>query len=246
MGSFTDFFIKPAENTENEQATKDGSSINTNIAANASAPVVSQPTVSNFTNSTSIANAPLAPESHTSSTINTTADTDDNIIKMLWETILAANTPAPDYCEIKQNAAALANLGLPLEKQYEGAFNVLKAQYPNFTKADIINSIDTYIKLIENESVEGKKQCEEKQKKEVGDKETRVQQLTETANDILKQIEDLQKQHNNILSSITNLQTEIKESTKEIQIQAQKFENSVNVVLNSLKTDKNTINTLNI
>lgn len=244
--AFKDLFIKPDENSastvqssSNQKIVQQPVQVQQTVNMQPQTVAGVQPSVDTFTQNTQ-------PVTNNNSAITVTDAPNDDIVKTLWNHLISSNLPGPDFLELKQNASALANLGLSVEKQYEGAFNVLKAQYPNFSKQVILDSIDTYIGLINNELAEGKKQCEDKRQKTIGDKQTRVEQLNETANNILQQIEDLKKQHSDVLASITNLQNEIASATQELNIQEQQFNNSINVVLNSLNSDKSKIASLSI
>ena len=161
-----------------------------------------------------------------------TSDHSEDVVKTLWNTLIERNLPGPDFLELKQNASALANLGLSIEKQYEGAFNVLKTQYPDFDKQTIINSIDKYISFVNEEQENGKQQCAKKRADAIGTKQTRVAQLTENSQDILTKIDALK--------------AEIENSTAELNRQEQLFNNSIAVVLGSLNADKQKISSLNI
>lgn len=175
-----------------------------------------------------------------------TSDHSEDVVKTLWNTLIERNLPGPDFLELKQNASALANLGLSIEKQYEGAFNVLKTQYPDFDKQTIINSIDKYISFVNEEQENGKQQCAKKRADAIGTKQTRVAQLTENSQDILKKIDALKAEYENVLKSIDTLNTEIENSTVELNRQEQLFNNSIAVVLGSLNADKQKISSLNI
>ena len=175
-----------------------------------------------------------------------TSDHSEDVVKTLWNTLIERNLPGPDFLELKQNASALANLGLSIEKQYEGAFNVLKTQYPDFDKQTIINSIDKYISFVIEEQENGKQQCAKKREDAIGTKQTRVAQLTENSQDILKKIDALKTEYDNVLKSIDTLNTEIENSTAELNRQEQLFNNSIEVVLGSLNADKQKISSLNI
>lgn len=219
---FIDYFVKPEETTTPQT-----------VAATPVQVAPAMPTVN------------LAAVNIPQSTVSTTECSDD-MVKTLWQVLIDKNLPGPDFLELKQHANALSSLGISIEQQYEGAFNVLKTQTPTFTKQIVLDSIDTYINIVNEEKKYGDEQCKAKRAAAIGEKQTRVAQLQETGNDILKQIEELKKQHDECNKSIAQLQNEIVTSTAELDKQEQLFNNSINAVINSLNTDKQKISTLNI
>ena len=234
---FMDIFVKPEENKEvspQQQSVKQQTLVQSQpetVRSNFSTPVVDN--VSHMSVSTPV------------STMSTN-DVNENIVKDLWNVILNKNLPGPDYLEVVNSAAKLESMGLPEDKRYEAAFKMLTASYPNFTKDDLLSSIDTYIGFIQEELVEGKKQCQEKRAANIGDRQLRIQQLNEHANSILLEIEKLQQEHKKSLESVKKLEAEVAEATQAIDREEIVFNNSVNVVLERLNSDKKTMSELNI
>ena len=83
---------------------------------------------------------------------------DDAIVSKLWDKIIAANRPGPDYLELKNNVEALEDLPISSEQKLISAFKVLKKGYPNFQKDDITKAIDFYIKVVDSEKIAGLQQ----------------------------------------------------------------------------------------
>ena len=234
---FMDIFVKPEENKEvspQQQRVKQQTPVQSQpetVRSNFSALVVDN--VSHMSVSTPV------------STMSTN-DVNENIVKDLWNVILNKNLSGPDYLEVVNSAAKLESMGLPEDKRYEAAFKMLTASYPNFTKDDLLSSIDTYIGFIQEELVEGKKQCQEKRAANIGDRQMRIQQLNEHANSILLEIEKLQQEHKKSLESVKKLEAEVAEATQAIDREEIVFNNSVNVVLERMNSDKKTMSSLNI
>ena len=181
-----DIFVKPEENKEvspQQQSVKQ------------QPPVQSQPEIMRSNFSTPVVDNVSHMSVSTPVSTMSTNDINENIVKDLWNVILNKNLPGPDYLEVVNSAAKLESMGLPEDKRYEAAFKMLTASYPNFTKDDLLSSIDTYIGFIQEELVEGKKQCQEKRAANIGDRQMRIQQLNEHANSILLEIEKLQQEH---------------------------------------------------
>ena len=74
----------------------------------------------------------------------------------------------------------------------------------------------------------------------------RIQQLNEHANSILLEIEKLQQEHKKSLESVKKLEAEVAEATQAIDREEIVFNNSVNVVLERMNSDKKTMSSLNI
>lgn len=232
-----DIFVKPEENKEvspQQQSVKQ------------QPPVQSQPEIMRSNFSTPVVDNVSHMSVSTPVSTMSTNDVNENIVKDLWNVILNKNLPGPDYLEVVNSAAKLESMGLPEDKRYEAAFKMLTASYPNFTKDDLLSSIDTYIGFIQEELVEGKKQCQEKRAANIGDRQMRIQQLNEHANSILLEIEKLQQEHKKSLESVKKLEAEVAEATQAIDREEIVFNNSVNVVLERLNSDKKTMSELNI
>ena len=175
-----------------------------------------------------------------------TGEVNESIVKSLWQVLIDKNLPGPDYLEVKNNASALQEMNLPIEKCYEAGFRTLKASYPNFTKEDLLASIDTYIGLVRQEQADGKKECDVKRQSQVGNKIARVEQLNEHKKDLEKQIAELQSQISSTDASIAQLQSEVNIATSEIDKEEALFNNSVENVVATLNRDKEIMSKLTI
>ena len=188
-----------------------------------------------------VAEQPAAPQSVLA---NTT--TDGDIVDRIWDMIIQKNLPGPDYLELKRNTAALSSLPITEEQKIEGAFNVLKKAYPNFSKDIILKSIKTYQGIVNEEMTLGMNECKALRDKTVGESERRLKQLHETESDIEKQIKDLQGRLKDTRASIDTVTNEIASATQNIDAKERTFINSVNAVLAILQSDEAKISTLNI
>lgn len=175
-----------------------------------------------------------------------TTEVNDNIVKSLWQVLIDKNLPGPDYLEVKNNASALQEMNLPMEKCYEAGFRTLKASYPDFTKEALLASIDTYIGIVRHEQADGKKECDAKRQTQIGDKTVRIGQLNEHKKDLEKQITELQSQIALTDASISQLQTEVNTATAEIDREEAVFNNSVENVIATLNSDKEIMSKLNV
>jgi len=160
--------------------------------------------------------------------------------------LIDKNLPGPDYLEVKNNASALQEMNLPIEKCYEAGFRTLKASYPNFTKEALLASIDTYIGIVRQEQADGKKECDAKRQKQIGDKTVRIGQLNEHKRELEKQIAELQSQISSTNESIAQLQSEVSVASSEIDNEEALFNNSIESVVATLNSDKEIMSKLTI
>lgn len=178
------------------------------------------------------------PSSMQQSNVVQTKEVNDNIVKCLWQVLIDKNLPGPDYLEVKNSAAALQAMNLPIDKCYEAGFRTLQASHPNFTKDVLLSSINTYIEIVRQEQADGKKECEAKRQKQVGEKTTRINQLNVHKSELEKQIADLQSQIETTNASIAQLETEVRCATDEINKEEALFNNSIENVIETLNNDK--------
>lgn len=174
------------------------------------------------------------------------APVDKGIEAKIWDMIVAKNLPGPDYIEFKNTAAGLVEITPDENMQLKGAFNVLKRTYPTFNKEIILNSIDTYIGIVNEEKEKGKRECEELRKTKVGDKVTSINNMKITAQEILKQIDDLKKQYEEVNADIHKLEIEVTDATNEIDSKERVFDSSVQAVIDTLNADKIKVSNLNV
>ena len=189
---------------------------------------------------------PMAPTSFTQQAADVSAVGSDNeIVGRIWDTIINKNLPGPDYLELKNNAAALEDMGFTEEQRLVAAFKMLKKGYPNFTKDVVIKSVDTYIGIVNEEKELGLKEVAQLEKDTVGEKSARLGQLRATANDILAQIDELKKRFDETNNSANTLEHEILTETQAINSKRQVFIGSIETVIQTLNSDKAKISTLN-
>lgn len=236
MGGFKDLFIKPEENPQpkrNDAPKTASEALHQQPVDNRNA-VEIQATV----NTDSI----IKP---VGSVVDTT-ETNTDIIRKLWEVLVAKNLPGPDYLEIRNSAAALQSMNMPVNQRYEAAFKMLKASYPDFTKEHLMNSIDTYISFVNEELNEGMKQCSIKRDNEINGKSIQIEQMKEQSQKILEEIEKKKAEYNDILASIQSIETVLNESRTKLEKDEMIFKNSINSVIETLNTDKQILLNLNI
>lgn len=163
---------------------------------------------------------------------------DNTIVAKIWEEIKANNLPGPDYLELKQNYIALKSLPVDDSMKLISAYNILKANYPTFSKDIIIRSIDTYIGIVNKEKEEGLREVQ-KMREENKMKESGIDELKRKADEI-------KAQYDSIISKIQEETASVATEKIAIDNKERTFTASVDTVINTLNSDKTQINSLNI
>lgn len=235
---FIDLFIKPESGNPRATKAEGRQTTNTPTAAPTRA---SKPTVKEHeATEPTMASTPITYSSDTTSEISI------DVQKKLWKTLQDRNIPGPDLMEVLASAAPIESLGLPIEKKYELAFNIVKSNNPNFNKKTLLNSIDVYISYVNEELASGKRQFKEKRRIEVDNKNQEVTNLTNNRTLLLAQIEELKKRCDDLSEKIITLSETVGKSDKEISHNEQIFENTVKALIEKLETDKQIMSNLNI
>lgn len=223
-------FIKEDELDSNQQPTS-SQQVVTPSESNIQEPIVTH---------IPIQNAPAQPSG------NSTTNSNPKIVEQLWDTVISKNLPGPDYIEFKNTVAGLIDVIPDEASQFKGAFSVLKRSYPELNKDVIINSIDTYVNIVEDERKVGLSECEEKRKINIGDRYDQIEALKGACEDINKQINSLIERKAAMESDISKLTLEVDEAKKSIDIEEQTFIKSVDTVITTLNNDKNKVINMNI
>ena len=174
-------------------------------------------------------------EQHTSTQ---TITADEAIINKVWDKIIAANRPGPDYLELKNNVEALDDLPISNEQKLRSAFKVLKNGYPNFKKEDITNAIDFYIKVVDDEKADGLRQLEALKASNVDEVENEICSMQFRA-------EVLKRQYDELQTLIDSKTFELTRAKNYIEAKYNSFISSIEAVLNVLNNDKNNIIAIN-
>lgn len=163
---------------------------------------------------------------------------DEMIINKIWDKIIAANRPGPDYLELKNNVEALEDLPISSDQKLISAFKVLKKGYPNFQKDDITRAIDFYIKVVEDEKATGLSELEKMKASSVDGVENEIKSMQYKAEELKRQYDELQTQ-------IGEKTLELTKAKNDIDVKYNSFVGSVDAVLNVLNSDKNNVMAIN-
>lgn len=162
---------------------------------------------------------------------------------MLKAAVEDRNFPGPDYLELKNSANAMATI-LPDETQrFIAAYASLKAT-AGITKAKVIDSIDVYIGVVNEEKAQAEKELQITYDAEVG---SRLKQLEELNAKIENAKADMLKLQELIMSTSQEINTVNSEKfakENELDIQKKNFYATVEVVINELSNDKVKLSTI--
>lgn len=226
--AFKDLFFKSEEETQSVE-TK-------NTSSNNQPQSVVQPRVSPTLLGQSTEYQVEERPSNTSVSSSITAD--DNIVNKIWDKIIAANRPGPDYLELKNNVEALEDLPISAEQKLVSAFKVLKKGYPNFQKDDITKAIDFYIKVVDDEKNAGLSELNALIQNNVNSVEDEIKTMQ-------MQAEELKRQYDELQSRIGEKTIELTKAKNDLDMKHNAFIGSVDAVLNVLKNDKENILSIN-
>lgn len=227
--AFIDLFIKSEENQSKVQEVKNTTVSNapkyaSGISRQESDNSVAQPT------------ADIQPVVMQSSSKSISAD--ENIVNMIWDKIIEANRPGPDYLELKNNVEALEDLPISNEQKLVSAFKVLKKSYPNFQKDDITKAIDFYINVVNDEKSAGLKQLETLRANNVDGAEIEIKNMQAKA-------EELKRQYDELQSNIGAKTLELAQAKNDIEMKYKAFMSSVDAVMGVLNSDKENVMSIN-
>lgn len=178
------------------------------------------------------------PQSSVMQSSSKSISADENIVNMIWDKIIEANRPGPDYLELKNNVEALEDLPISNEQKLMSAFKVLKKGYPNFQKDDITKAIDFYINIVNSEKEAGLKQLENLRVCNVDGVETEIKNMQAKA-------EELKKQYDELQSNIGSKTLELAQAKNDIDMKYNTFMGSVDAVMGVLNSDKENIMSIN-
>lgn len=167
--------------------------------------------------------------------------------------ISARNIPGPDFAELKdmfESDDMKQNIPDP-NSRWKTAFSMLKMMNKGLTKKVVLDSIDVYINVIEEEKKNALAQIEQKYNTLVADKELKV---NDTENRIFRdeeEIRKLQEKINKINEKIKDdkefiaaTQKEIEAGRAEINVDKADLEATASAIENAMNADKNTLSSV--
>lgn len=168
------------------------------------------------------------------------------IVKQLWQQIINRNLPGPDYLELRNTIDALSDLPLSEQQKVEAGFKMLVKSNPTLTKQVILDSIDQYIGIVEEEKQAGLKECETQRQQKIISKKEEKTRLSSELSRIDSEIAALQAQQQQVSVSLSKIDEEIATAETSIKQQESEFLASIETVKNTLLNDKAQYQTYNL
>lgn len=158
---------------------------------------------------------------------------DDELLQKLCQAMEDSNLPGPDYLELK-NVANNEEMkrAMPNELQrLTVAFITMKSSSPEMTKERVLNSIDSYIQMMENERKAGHEQLDQIWNVKV---ESQRAAVTDAENEIASLQQRLQER----IEFVRTKTNEIAEESNKCNINKANFDATVDFLVNNLANDK--------
>lgn len=157
----------------------------------------------------------------------------DELLQKLCQAMEDSNLPGPDYLELK-NVANNDEMKKAMPNEIQRltvAFITMKSSTPEMTRDRVLNSIDSYIQMMENERKTGHAQLETIWQE-------RVESQRKAVTDAEERIVTLQKELGELVSFVQNKTNEIAAATNECNINKANFDATVDFLVKNLADDK--------
>ena len=133
---------------------------------------------------------------------------------------------------------ALDDLPISDEQKLISAFKILKKSYPNFKKEDIIEAIDFYINVVNNEKENGLNEFNNLLDSNVNNVEDEIKEMQ------LKS-EELKRQYDELQTKIGEKTIELTKAKSDLDVKHKTFIGSIEAVMKVLNSDKEKMNSIN-
>lgn len=158
---------------------------------------------------------------------------DDALLQKLCQAMEDSNLPGPDYLELK-NVANNDEMKKAMPNEIQRltvAFITMKSSSPDMTRDRVLNSIDAYINMMENERKVGHEQLDQIWQERVESQRSAVLEAeTEIAN--------IQKKLQELSQFVQTKNNEIAAASNECNINKANFDATVDFLVNNLAEDK--------
>jgi DNA repair exonuclease SbcCD ATPase subunit len=170
--------------------------------------------------------------------------------ELICSTVADANIPGPDFSEIKEAFESdEMKQNIPdTNTRWKTCFSMMKMMNKSLTKQHVLESIDVYVGVVDNEKKNAMKQIEQKENETVNEKYLSV---TDAENSIQRdedEIKKLQEKINKIMEKISGEKTFIETTKQEIATAAAEIERdkadlevTAETIKQSLISDKATL-----
>lgn len=181
-----------------------------------------------------VAQVPQAMFVSTASTPKTIeGQVDDELLQKLCQAMEDSNLPGPDYLELK-NVANNEEMKRAMPNEIQRltvAFITMKSSSPEMTKERVLNSIDSYIQMMENERKTGHEQLDQIWN-------VKVESQRAAVSDAEREIASLQQKLQELIEFVRTKTNEIAEESNKCNINKANFDATVDFLVNNLANDK--------
>lgn len=170
----------------------------------------------------------------------------ETYIQMLCESIRENDIEGPDYLEIRETVFASDLKNIPdVTTRWKTAFSMIKVLNKTLTKQHVLDSIDVYCKVIDNEQAAALKQFDQKYQDTIVSKEKELENMKSLISADEKQIESLRAQIAQIENKISGNRQFIADTEREISaakvdifVKQQDLKASAEQIKNNMLDDK--------
>lgn len=158
---------------------------------------------------------------------------DDALLQKLCQAMEESNLPGPDYLELK-NVANNDEMKKAMPNEIQRltvAFITMKSSSPDMTRDRVLNSIDTYINMMENERKAGHEQLDQIWQERVESQRSAVIEAE-------AEIANIQKKLQELVQFVQTKNNEIAAASNECNINKANFDATVDFLVNNLAEDK--------
>ena len=176
-----------------------------------------------------VVQAPQAMFVSTASTPKTIeGQVDDELLQKLCQAMEDSNLPGPDYLELK-NVANNEEMKRAMPNEIQRltvAFITMKSSSPEMTKERVLNSIDSYIQMMENERKAGHEQLDQIWN-------VKVESQRAAVSDAEHEIASLQQRLQERIEFVRTKTNEIAEESNKCNINKANFDATVDFLVNN-------------
>lgn len=152
-----------------------------------------------------------------------------------------------DVCYLEfyraKNALANSQPGMPAGSMYNSTYIMLKATAPKLTKEHILETADHYLGVLDAEEKEFNQAIEQKKSTDI-QKRIDSQSINQKAIDEKKkQIEAINAEISTLMTENLSLQNDIVQAQSKLDSRVKNFGVTINIMRNSITTDKENIKT---
>ena len=214
-----------------------------------SAQVIQQPTVS-----TTIPQSPTSAVTIDSNgTIQYTGKVREKFAQLMLEGVQERNIPGPDFLEMREqwsNAELQQNIP-DSNARWKTVFSMIRMMDKNFSKKHVLDSIDLYVKVVDEELSNALAQIEQKYQSTVGNKEQELANAEKLIENDRKEILSLQEKIKQIQDKIKGNEDFIASAREEINkgkidtfVDKADLQATADAIKNNLIADKTTLTTI--